>query len=124
MKRELMESLVWAGIVATLALGSSLAYRLGYLEHDTVLRIVVGINGLWMVWYGNRVPKTMVPHAGARRARRVAGWSMVLSGFAYAVLFAVAPLPLASTAGAGAVLAGIAVTLGYCFSLRGKGRAA
>lgn len=78
-----------------------------------------------MVWYGNRMPKTLVPTpACAGQARRIASWSMVLSGLIYVGLWALAPIPVASWAGTGAVLTGVAVTLAYCLSLRIKGKAA
>jgi hypothetical protein len=79
-----------------------------------------------LAWYGNRMPKTLVPGAGpgARQARRVAAWAMVLSGLVYAGLWAFAPIAVATPVGCGAVLAGIAVTLGYCLSLRAKAKAA
>lgn len=125
MKKELIESFAWAGVILVLAFGSTFAHKLGYIDRDTVTRVVTGIIGLWMAWYGNRMPKTMVPlPAGARQARRVASWSMVLSGLVYAGLWAFAPIPVAATVGSGAVLAGIAVTLGYCLSLRAKAKVA
>jgi hypothetical protein len=79
-----------------------------------------------MAWYGNRMLKAMVlvrVPAGARQARRVASWSLVLSGLVYAGLWAFAPIPVAITAGSGAVVAGIAVTFGYCLSPRAKPKA-
>ena len=81
------------------------------------------MNGLMIAWYGNRMPKTVVPSACARQARRVAAWAMVLSGLVYAGLWAFAPIPVAIWGGSGAVLAGVAVTLGYCLSLRAKAKA-
>ncbi|SFR86690.1 hypothetical protein SAMN05216570_0128 [Dyella sp. OK004] len=125
MKKELIGSLAWAGVMLALALGATFAHKLGYIDRDTVTRVVIGIIGLWMAWYGNRMPKTMVPvPACAGQARRVASWSLVLSGLVYAGLWAFAPIPVATTAGTVAVLAGIAVTLGYCLSLRAKAKAA
>jgi hypothetical protein len=59
-----------------------------------------------------------VPGAQARQARRVAAWSLVLSGLVYAGLWAFAPIAVATWAGMAVVLAGIAVTLGYCLTLR------
>ena len=53
-------------------------------------------------------------------ARRVAGWSLVLSGLVYTGLWAFAPIQTAVIGGSVAIIAGIAVTLGYCLSLRGK----
>jgi hypothetical protein len=126
MNEELMACLVWAGGMMALALGATFAHKLGYIDGDMVTRLVSGVIGLWMAWYGNRMPKAMVlvrVPAGARQARRVASWSLVLSGLVYAGLWAFAPIPVAITAGSGAVVAGIAVTLGYCLLLRDKANA-
>jgi len=46
------------------------------------------------------------------------------SGLVYTVLMAFAPLSVALPLGSAAVITGIAVTLGYCLSLRGRARAA
>ncbi|APW61895.1 ammonium transporter [Paludisphaera borealis] len=124
--KELTACLVWAGGMMALALGAIFAHKLGYIDRDTVTRLVTGVIGLWMVWYGNRMPKAMVlvrVPASAGQARRVASWSMVLSGLVYAGLWAFAPIPVAATVGSGAVLAGVAVTLGYCLSRRAKPKA-
>jgi hypothetical protein len=126
MNEELTACLVWAGGMMALALGATFAHKLGYIDRDTVTRLVTGAIGLWMAWYGNRMPKAMVlvrGPAGARQATRVASWSLVLSGLVYAGLWALAPIPVAITAGSGAVVVGIAVTLGYCLSLRAKPKA-
>lgn len=123
MNKELFAGLAWGGGIVALALGATLARRMGYIDSDTVTRVVIGMNGLMMTWFGNRIPKGFVPSAHAGRARRVAGWSLVLSGLTYAGLFAFAPLPVAYWGGAGAVLAGIAVTMGYCLLLRSKAKA-
>lgn len=124
MNKDLIGNLAWGGGIVVVALAASLARKLGYADADTVTRLVIGLNGLMMAWNGNRIPKSFVPNANAGRARRVAGWSLVISGLVYAALFAFAPLPVAIWGGAGAVLAGIAVTIGYCFSLQSKAKAA
>lgn len=77
-----------------------------------------------VAWYGNRMPKALAPSHTARRIARVAGWSFVLSGLVYAGLWAFAPIDAAILYGCGAILLGMAVTLGYCLSLRGKAKAA
>ena len=123
MNKELIGSLAWGVGILVLALGATLARKLGYVDGDTVTRLVIGANGLMIAWFGNRMPKAFVPSASARQARRVAAWSLVLSGLVYAGLFAFAPIPVAVAGGSGAVVAGIAVTLGYCLSLRAKARA-
>lgn len=117
MKKELTGALVWAGAMLVLALGATFAHAQGYISRETVTRAVTGVVGLWMAWYGNRIPKAFVPNASARKAQRVAAWSLVLSGLVYAGLWAFAPMPAAVWGGTGAVLAGVAVTFAYCLSL-------
>ena len=123
MKTELIGAVAWAGIMFALALGAIVAHKLGSIDRDTVIRVVTGPTGLWMAWYGNRIPKNVVPNARAGQAQRVAAWSLVLSGLVYAGLWAFAPIPVAIWVGSGAVVAGIAVTLGYCLSLRARANA-
>jgi len=124
MNKEVVGNLAWGGGIVVLALGATLAHKLGYIDGDTVTRLVIGANGLMIAWNGNLMPKTFVPHAGARQARRVAGWSLVLSGLIYAGLWAFAPIQTAVIGGSVAIVAGIAVTLGYCLSLRAKAKVA
>jgi hypothetical protein len=122
-KKELIPALAWAAVMLGVAFAAAYAHRRGYIDADMKTR-VVAMNGLWMAWYGNRIPKAFVPSACARQAKRVVGWSLVLSGLVYAGMFAFAPIPLALTVGTGAVLAGIAVSLGYCLLLAARARAA
>jgi len=119
-RKELIMALGWGGGMLVLALAMTVARKLGYVDADTVTRVVIGSNGLMIAWYGNRMPKTFVPNAKAREARRVSAWSQVLSGLAYAGLWAFAPIPVAIAGGIGVVLAGVVVTAGYCLSVRAK----
>lgn len=123
MYRDLIGNLAWGGGIVVLALVASEARRQGLIDHETTIRLVLGMTGLMIVWTGNRLPKTFVAGAGARRARRVAAWSLVLSGLVYAGFLAFAPIPLALAVGGGAVITGIAVTFGYCLSLRDGAKA-
>jgi hypothetical protein len=113
MNKELVAGLAWGIGILAVALGATFARKLGYIESETVTRIVIGMNGLMIVYYGNGMPKSVVPSAYARQIKRVGGWAMVLSGFVYAGMFAFAPIPAAVTVGCGAVVAGMAATLGY-----------
>ncbi|MDP3802117.1 ammonium transporter [Brevundimonas sp.] len=124
MNKDLIGSLAWAGGLVALGLGASFARQQGYIDSETTTRIVLGATGLMVAWYGNRMPKAFAPNAYARQAARVGGWSMALSGLVYAGLWAFAPTSVALIGGCGAVLAGMAVTLGYCLSLRAKAKAA
>jgi uncharacterized membrane protein len=124
MNKELVGSLSWGIGIVVLALVATYARKLGYMDSETVTRLVVGANGLMIAWFGNRMPKTFVPAAWARELRRVAGWSLFVSGLIYAALWAFAPTSVAIVGGCAAVAAGIAVTIGYCLSLRARARAA
>jgi hypothetical protein len=124
MNRELITDLAWGIGILVAALVASFARKLGYVDGETVTRVVIGLTGLMIASFGNRLPKTFVPSCKARQARRVAAWSLVLSGLVYAALWAFAPIPVAVAGGCGAVLLGMAVTIGYCISLRAKARAA
>lgn len=118
MNKEVKASLAWVGGTAGVSIGAIIALKLGYIDRDTLLRILFGINGLMFAWYGNRLPKTFVRNARARQAQRVSAWCQVLGGLAYAGLWVFAPIPVAIWGGLGALLVGSGVTLGYCLSLR------
>lgn len=120
MNKDLIKSLMVAGGLIAVALAATSTRSMGLIDGDAVTRLVMGATGLMLVWYGNRMPKTLVPAAKARQVQRVGGWSMVLSGLVYAGLWAFAPLDLAFTAGCAVVVAGLVVTIGYCLSLRRK----
>ena len=124
MKREVIGSLAWGVGIVVLALAATLARKLGYLDQDAVLRLVIGANGLMIAWFGNRMPKTFVPSARIRQVKRVGGWAMALGGLVYAGAWAFAPIPLAVVVGCGALLAGLAVTIGYCLLLRARAKTA
>lgn len=123
MTKEMSGSIAWGGGMIAVALAASLARQLGLIDGDTVTRIVMTVIGLMVAWYGNRMPKTFAPSAVARRVARVGGWSMALSGLVYAGLWAFASFDAALWFGCGAILAGMAVTVGYCLSLRKAGAA-
>jgi len=117
-RRNFTANLAWGGAILVVALAGRAIRDRGYMDPDTLTRMVIGANGLMIAWMGNRLPKAFVPYACARRVRRVGGWAMALSGVVYAGMFAFAPLSLAYPVGAGAVVAGIAVTIGYCLAQR------
>lgn len=119
--KEIRAGLIWAAGLLALAFVGTLARKAGYIDADRLTRLVASTTGLWLAWYGNRMPKTLVPAgACARKARRFSAWSMVVSGLAYAALWLFAPMPAAAIGGIAALLGGIAVTLTYCLTLRGK----
>jgi len=122
MNRQLTGYIAWAAGLIAVALVATYARRLGHVDPDTVTRVVIGLNGLMIAWIGNRMPKAVAPSAAVAKVKRVGGWSMVLSGLVYAGLWAFAPIPVAVAAGCAAIIAGIAVTAGYCMVLRARAR--
>jgi hypothetical protein len=118
MNKEIAGSLAWAVGILVVALGGVEASKLGYIDRETLTRLVIGINGLMVAWYGNRIPKRFAPTAAIKQVQRVAGWSQVLSGFAYAGLWAFAPMNVAIIGGSAVILASLAITFGYCLSRR------
>lgn len=120
MNKDLIGSLAWGVGILLLALFASVARSRGIIDADATTRIVLVATGLMIAWFGNRAPKTFVPSARARQAKRVAGWSLAISGLIYAAAFAFAPLDMAVIVGCGAVMSGIAATFIYCLSLRSK----
>ena len=73
MNLEVIGSLALGGGIVVLALFATFARKLGYIDADTVTRIVIGTNGLMIAWFGNRLPKAFVPSAWARGVRRLPG---------------------------------------------------
>ena len=124
MNKEVTTDLAWGVGIVVVALVASFARKLGYVDDETVTRVVLGLTGLMIASFGNRMPKTFVPSSRAREARRVAAWSLALSGLVYAGLWAFAPIPIAVAGGCAAVLLGLAVTIGFCISMRSKAKAA
>jgi len=117
-RNGMLGGLALAGAMILLACAGAAARKAGYVDPDTITRIVTGTIGLMLAWWGNRMPKAFVPSACARQAKRVGGWSMALSGLIYAALFAFAPLRVANVAGTAVILSGLAVTIFYCWMLR------
>lgn len=120
MKNFPVVELAWGAGVIALALAATLAKQLGLIDQDTVLRLVLGSNGLMIAHFGNRAPKKVAPSAVAQQIARVSGWSFVLSGLAYTGLWIFAPIQLAISLGVAIIASGIIVTMAYCWRLRGQ----
>jgi hypothetical protein len=124
MKKIPTADIAWGAGIVALALVATLARQQELISEDASIRLVLGVTGLMLVWYGNRAPKAFIPDSRARQAARFSGWSMVLSGLVYATLWGFAPFPVAMVFGCGAVMAGVVATFLYCRSLRRETKAA
>ncbi len=122
MNKDIKVALIWAAIMIPVALAAKFAHAHGYISSDAVLR-VVAMNGLYVAYLGNALPKAAVPHALAQKVRRFGGWSLFLSGLVFTGLWLFAPIPAATVFGSGAILSGVVLTLGYCVWLSNRTRA-
>ena len=69
--RDFVANIAWGLAIVLIAMVGVGLRRLGLVDPDTVTRTVIGANGLMIAWMGNRMPKSFVPSACARRVRRV-----------------------------------------------------
>ncbi len=122
MKKDILAGLVFAVCTVALAFAAKFANARGYIDHDTTLRIIA-MNGLVVAYFGNQMPKGVVPYAWAQRARRFTGWTLVLSGLVYTGLWIFAPIPMAIAVGTGVIFAGVIVSLGYSIWLGQRAQA-
>ena len=120
MKRPLLAAALFAIFLISTAAALSYARRVGLVDPEIGRRIVQVIVGLGLAAYANFMPKQLgrarnSPRAEAitQAALRVSGWSFTLAGLVYATVWAFAPLAFADTASIAAVLAAVAITIGY-----------
>ena len=120
-RKQVIFSLAVAGTIVAGALLMTLAKQMGLTDQDTVVRVVMAMIGLSIFASGNLMPKMMdgpPPQTRAAAAvrqavRRVGGWALMLSGLAYALLWAFAPRDIATIGSIAAVGAAMVVTIGY-----------
>jgi uncharacterized membrane protein len=106
-RRQAADSLAagtfFAGLMMVVPLSMSLIKMLGGIDTTEVSqRTTMAVVGLWFVFTGNLLPKTLTPlaarrcdGAGMQAAQRAAGWAWVLTGLAYSAIWIWAPLALA-----------------------------
>lgn len=96
-------AVVFAGLMLAFMLGMRLSVTLGVI-HDADLsrRMTMVFMGAFIAFIGNGMPKTLTPlsalqcdPARVQAFQRLAGWTWVLSGVAYAIVWLVLPLDLA-----------------------------
>ena len=123
MKKTFLISAAFGVAMILTALAAKYAETHGYIGAEVTMRIVA-MDGLFVAWMGNSIPKAVVPQAWARKSRRFTGWMLVSSGLLYTVLWAFAPLMVAEIFGTGAIAAGVVLSVGYCMWLNAQRRRA
>jgi hypothetical protein len=109
--------LVFAGFILLASLGLKLATALGVVDDpDLPRRLSNVVAGALLVFTGNVMPKLLTPLAamscdGARMQafQRLAGWTWVLTGLAYAIAWLALPIAVARPVSVLAVVSGTLV---------------
>jgi hypothetical protein len=131
-KKEILLGLKLAAVIIGGAMLLALARKLGWVDAGQVARGNNVIIGLALAAFCNVMPKRMsgtprtVHHATlAQSIGRVGGWAMTLAFLVWSALWAFAPLELARMGAMAAVIAGVAVMIGYaawkCVTWRASG---
>jgi hypothetical protein len=114
--RDITTAIVLASLMLDVKLAINLIDGFGTRAgHDFAERVTMALMGVFFIFMGNAMPKTLRPLAALRRdparvqaARRFEGWTWVVSGLAFAVVWLAAPmdltLPLSMAAIVGAIV--------------------
>jgi hypothetical protein len=121
MTQRITGSLTIAFGLLSVAAGLAYARRNGLVSPDITVRGTMAASGLIVAFYGNAIPKIItVTSPGARAVRRFAGWAFVLSGLAYAAIWALAPMAMAANASMSVVAAAMLAVFGYGLWMRSR----
>jgi hypothetical protein len=119
-KKAILFGLKLAAVMIGGALLLTLARKQGWIDAEQVMRGNNVIIGLALAAFCNFMPKRMtgtprtIHHATlAQSIGRVGGWAMTLAFVVWSALWAFAPLELARIGAVAAVIAGVAVMIGY-----------
>jgi hypothetical protein len=120
-------AVVLGGLIMVISLVAKLAASLGAVAGDSDLgrRMAMVITGIVLVFMGNAMPKTLTPlsalrcdGARAQAFQRLAGWTWVLTGVAYAAAWMVLPIDVAKPVSVVIVLCAMLVNVTWLIRLR------
>jgi hypothetical protein len=100
---SIRRGIVFAGLILVIVLSMKLATAMGVIEDaDLSRRATMAILGAFFVVTGNAMPKTLTPlsalqcdAARVQAFQRFAGWTWVLTGLAFAIVWLALPVDLA-----------------------------
>ena len=102
-RKQLTAAIISAALIIAAALTLNYLVSLGYIDGELARRLKGLMVGLILVVSGNFIPKMLEPLSHAccepskeQSLRRLAGWSFVLTGIAYSIIWLVTPLEVAS----------------------------
>lgn len=112
-------TMIFAGFLISASLGTRLAAALDLIGDPSADALAARITGVligcFLIFYGNRLPKTLWPlssrcdPAKTQFLQRAAGWSYVLTGLAFTLVWLAVPLDLARLLGMAVVVVGVLV---------------
>jgi hypothetical protein len=116
----------FASLVLASTLGVKLATALGALgDGDVSQRASMAIIGLFFVWTGNALPKSLTPlsemQCGGTRTQafqRFAGWTWVVTGLVFSAAWLMLPVAIAKPVSLLALASGVALIVRRLFALR------
>jgi len=102
-----MKDIRIALIFAVLMVGTALLGKSGVIDNrDLALRLTMALNGFFLVSMGNALPKTLKPlkagqcdPACTQSFQRFSGWTWVMTGLTFAMVWLVLPVETAKTVG-------------------------
>lgn len=119
MKKSIKSALMQVGVTFVIAATATVLHKTGVIDKDTTTRTLMITIGLLTAWQSNATPKEEPTASARKRAiNRLTGWAFFISGIAYAAIWLLAPINVASVWSMVPILgAGLAV-VSYCLSTR------
>jgi hypothetical protein len=120
------QAIVFAGLMMAIPLSMKLATALGAVhDADLARRTTMILMGAFVAFTGNAMPKTLTPlsalqcdAAKVQAFQRVAGWTWMLTGVAFAISWLVLPLDLAKPVSVVLLMSGMLVVALQLIRLR------
>src|SRR5262245_39578332 len=109
-----MKDIRMALIFAVLMVGTAVLGKSGLIDsRDLALRLTMALNGFFLASMGNALPKTLKPlkagqcnPACTQSFQRFSGWTWVMTGLTFAMVWLVLPVETAKTVGVLVMAAG------------------
>jgi len=130
---SLWNGVIFAGLMLSVGLGGKLAHALGAIDdQDLSRRLTMALVGAFLAGMGNAIPKQLVPlstmacdGAKTQAFQRFQGWTWVMAGLTFAMVWLVLPIDVAKPLSVMVVLAAVVLVARQMFRLwRMRGREA
>ena len=123
---EIRNAIVFAGLILIISMSAKLAAALGFISNiELSRRVTMAILGAFFIFVGNAFPKTLTPlsalqcDAGKVQAfQRFTGWTWVLTGLAFALVWLALPLTLAKPVSVAVMMTAMLVVVTRIVRLR------